>query len=115
MAGGHTASANLAQTVLAPDCEQCPNDSNEATCCVTPDSQRLSVLASHEYVLKEPAFILFLFYNFFAAAGEFTFYAFAVDFSASMGILTLTDAALGVTLTGISFFVAAFLLTILSH
>ena len=26
MAGGHTASANIAQTMLAPDCEQCPSD-----------------------------------------------------------------------------------------
>ena len=79
------------------------------------ESKQLSVLASHKHVLKDPIFNLFLFFSLFVAAGEFTFYAFAVDFSVSMNILTLAEAALGMTLTSVSFFAAGFLLTILSH
>ena len=80
-----------------------------------PESPQLSVLASHIFVLKDPLFIQYLFYNLFAAAGEMTFYAFAVDYSVSMDVLSLTEAALGMTLASVSFFVAAILLTILSH
>lgn len=73
------------------------------------------MLASHLYVLKDTTFLLMLLYVMFAAFGENTFYALAVDFSVSLGILTLKQAAFGMTITGIVLVLVCVLLAFLSH
>lgn len=91
------------------------NTSSENNDTDQPGIEKRSVLSSHLFVFKDTAFILYLVYNMFAAAGEFSFHAFAVDYSVSLNILTLTEAALGMTLTSVSLCAAAIFMTVLSH
>lgn len=79
----------------------------------TPD--KLSIITSHLYALKNWTFILYLFYFLVTSVGESTYYAFAVDFSVSLGILNLTEAALGMTLSGVSLCTGCLAMAILSH
>ena len=91
--------------LVSEDSEQATADDNGQTIpaneadTTEPESPQLSVIASHIFVL-EILYLSSIFYNLFAVAGEFTFYAFAVDFSVSMDVLSLTEAALGIKWTG---------------
>lgn len=75
----------------------------------------VTTAASHIYVLRDCEFILILLYFMFATFGENTFYSLAVDFSVSLGILSLEEAALGMTITSISVIVSCLALALLSH
>ena len=72
-------------------------------------TSKRSVIKSHLYVLKDWKFVLFLFYFLVTSVGESTFYAFAVDYSVTLEILDLKQAALGMTLSGVSLCAACLL------
>ena len=78
-------------------------------------TSKRSVIKSHLYVLKDWKFVLFLFYFLVTSVGESTFYAFAVDYSVTLEILDLKQAALGMTLSGVSLCAACLVMAILSH
>ena len=74
-----------------------------------------SVIKSHLHVLKDVVFILILLYFMIVTISENGFYALAVDISTAKGLLTLDQAALGVTLAGTSLLVGCVLVWILSR
>ncbi|XP_067930002.1 monocarboxylate transporter 14-like [Watersipora subatra] len=67
-------------------------------------------------VIKDPVFILYMFYFMTVSLGENTYFSLAVDYSVSTrGIFTLKQASLAMTVTGICTVIGCVFLTFLSH
>ena len=79
------------------------------------DNPKLSVVKSHLHVLKDPVFIAMMLYFLLGSFGESTFYAFAVEYPATVGILAVKEAALGATLTSVGLLVGCVFVWIVSH
>ena len=67
-------------------------------------------------ILKNPVFILVMFYYVFAGIGANTYYALAVDYTVKIeNLLSLKEAALGMTLTGVGTVIGSIFVMVLSH
>ena len=83
---------------------------------VSRSSSCLNILKSHSRVLKDKVFILYLVYFMFVSFGENTYYALAVEYAVeTRNILDLEQAALGMTLTGVTSVIGSLAVAILSH
>ena len=74
-----------------------------------------SIIDSHLYVLKDPVFLTILSYFLVGGTGETGFHTFPVNFAVEFHILTLTEAALGITLTGVATCIGCLFIVILSR
>ena len=79
------------------------------------ESPNLSVVKSHLHVLKDPVFIAIMLYFLLGCFGENTFYALAVEYPVTVGILAVEEAALGATLTSVGLLVGCIFVWIVSH
>ena len=76
----------------------------------------LNTLRRHGNILKNKVFCLYMFYFFFVSFGENTFYAIAIEYAVeTRNILDLAQAALDITLTGVTSVIGSLTIAILSH
>ena len=76
---------------------------------------KLEAMKTHLTVLKDVSFIMIHVYFLFGSISENTFYAFAVEFPVDIELLTPEEAAIGVTLEGISMIIGWVFVWIISH
>ena len=74
-----------------------------------------SIIKSHMHVLKDPVFITILAYFLIGGTGESGFHTFPVNFAVHFEILTLPEAALGITLTGVATCVGCLFVVVISY
>lgn len=74
-----------------------------------------SILKSHIYVLSDPVLLVILFYFLVGGIGESGFHTFPVSFATQFEILTLKEAALGITLTGMATCLGCLTIVIISN
>ncbi|XP_067930839.1 monocarboxylate transporter 5-like [Watersipora subatra] len=73
-------------------------------------------LKTNVAVIKDPVFILYMFYFMTVTLGENTYFALAVNYSVSTrGIFTLKQASFAMTVTGICTVIGSFFVMFLSH
>ena len=83
---------------------------------ISRSSSWLNTLRRHGNILKDKVFCLYLFYFILVSFGENTFYAMAIDYAVEIrNILDLEQAALCITLSGVTSMIGSLTVAILSH